>query len=139
MAVLPQPPLVIPMASRLIGLLLYQYLGPVMQPGVETPFLGGWQVLQMGHSRTRAREDALCATSRDHCFYKFDTRARARAREPDTRARASSMDPPPASVKVPVKSGTGFRAVQAVCRPTRQVPRVTTHAAIRVKASRANA
>ena len=84
MAVLPQPPLVIPMASRLIGLLLYQYLGPVMQPGVETPFLGGWQVLQMGHSSVRAREDALCATSRDHCFYKLDTRARAR--EPDTRA-----------------------------------------------------
>ena len=46
-------------------------------------------MLQMGHSRTRAREGALCATSRDHCFYKFDTRARARAREPDTRAVAA--------------------------------------------------
>ena len=29
MAVLPLPPLVIPMASRLIGLLLYQHLGLV--------------------------------------------------------------------------------------------------------------
>ena len=37
-----------------------QYLGPVMQPGVETPFLGGGKC------------------------YRWDTRARAR--EPDTRA-----------------------------------------------------